>query len=98
MAGLRECYVQPVGATPRPVWNPDLESPINYYEDWIRVPEQRDFDNAFKSQWELFLRHVVRDEAFSWDLLEGAKGVQLAEQGLDSWRTGQRMEVPELRA
>ena len=97
VAGLRECYVQPVGATPRPVWNPDLESPINYYEDWIRVPEQRDFDNAFKSQWELFLRHVVKDEAFSWDLLEGAKGVQLAEKGLESWRTGKRIDIPELR-
>jgi predicted dehydrogenase len=97
VAGLRECYVQPGSATPRPVWNPDIESPINYYHDWMRVPEQRDFDNAFKAQWELFLRHVVADEPFCWDLLEGAKGVQLAERGLESWTTGDKIRLPDLR-
>ena len=44
-------------------------------------PEQDTFDNAFKRQWEFFLRHVVKDEPFRWGLLEGAKGVQLAEKG-----------------
>jgi len=96
VAGLRECYIQPYGGTPRPVWNPDIESPIDYFEDWMRVPEQRDFDNAFRSQWELFLRHVVLDDPFRWDLLEGAKGVQLAEQGLESWLSGKKMEIADL--
>jgi predicted dehydrogenase len=97
VAGLRECYIQPCSATPRPVWNPDLESPIDYYHDWMRVPEQRDFDNAFKTQWELFLRHVITDEPFDWDLLEGVKGVQLAERGLESSTTGSKIELPDLR-
>src|SRR5271165_1318718 len=62
VAGLRHCWIQPYGATPRPVWNPDIESPLNYYDGWQKVPEQDTFDNAFKRQWELFLRHIVKDE------------------------------------
>ena len=96
IAGLRHCWVQPYGATPRPVWNPDVESPLNYFEGWQRVPEQDAFDNAFKRQWELFLRHVVKDEPFRWGLLEGAKGVQLAEAGLESWRKRAWVSVPSL--
>jgi predicted dehydrogenase len=86
IAGLRHCWMQPYGGTPRPVWNPDIEQSIDFYAGWQRVPEQQPFDNAFKQQWELFLRHVVKDEPFPWTLLEGAKGVQLAERGLDSWQ------------
>ena len=86
VAGLRDCWIQPCGATPRPVWNPDIPSSINYFDGWQKVPEQRSFDNAFKIQWELFLRHVVKDEPFRWGLLEAAKGVQLAEKGIESWK------------
>jgi predicted dehydrogenase len=86
VAGLRDCWIQPYAATPRPVWNPDVPSPINYFESWQKMPEQMPFENAFKKQWELFLRHVVKDEPFAWNLLEGAKGVQLAEKGLESWK------------
>jgi predicted dehydrogenase len=96
VAGLRHCWIQPYGATPRPVWNPDVESPLNYFDGWQKVPEQTSFDNAFKVQWELFLRHVVKDEPFRWGLLEGAKGVQLAEKGLESWRKRAWVDVPEL--
>jgi predicted dehydrogenase len=86
VAGLRHCWIQPYGATPRPVWNPDVESPLSYFDGWQKVPEQDTLDNAFKRQWELFLRHVVKDEPFGWGLLEGAKGVQLAEAGMESWK------------
>jgi predicted dehydrogenase len=86
VAGLRDCWIQHYGSTPRPIWNPDIPQPINFFDGWQKVPEQEDYDNAFKRQWELFLRHVVRDEPFRWDLLEAAKGVQLAEAGLESWR------------
>jgi predicted dehydrogenase len=97
VAGLRNCWIQHYGATPRPVWNPDVDSPLNYFEGWQKVPEQTAFDNAFKRQWELFLRHVVKDEPFRWTLLEGAKGVQLAEKGMESWRKRAWVDVPELR-
>jgi predicted dehydrogenase len=96
VAGLRHCWIQPYGATPRPVWNPDIESPLNYFDGWQKVPEQDTFDNAFKREWELFLRHVVKDEPFRWGLLEGAKGVQLAEKGLESWRKRAWVDIPEL--
>ncbi len=96
VAGLRHCWIQHYGGTPRPVWNPDIESPLDYFDGWQKVPEQTSFDNAFKRQWELFLRHVVKDEPFRWSLLEGAKGVQLAEKGLESWRKRAWVDVPEL--
>ncbi|NJK91245.1 MAG: Gfo/Idh/MocA family oxidoreductase [Blastochloris sp.] len=85
VCGLRECWIQHYGNTPKPVWNPDIQQPINFYEGWAKVPEQETYDNAFKVQWELFLRHIAFDEPFRWSLLEGAKGVQLAELGLKSW-------------
>jgi predicted dehydrogenase len=88
VAGLRHCWIQHYGSTPRPVWNPDIESPLNYFEQWQKVPEQQPFDNAFKVQWELFLRHIVASEPFRWNLEEGAKGVQLAEKGIESWQKG----------
>ncbi|GAK57534.1 oxidoreductase domain protein [Candidatus Vecturithrix granuli] len=96
VAGLRECYIQPYAATPKPVWNPDIESPIRYLDDWIKMPNTQTYTNAFKMQWELFLRHVVKDEPFRWNLLEGAKGVQLAEKGLESWQKRAWVDIPEL--
>jgi len=96
VAGLRQCYIQPYSATPRPVWNPDVESPINYMDDWMPVPDNQIYDNAFKVEWELFLRHVVKDEPFGWSLLEGAKGIQLAEKGYESWQKRAWMTIPEL--
>jgi predicted dehydrogenase len=98
VAGLRDCWVQPYGATPRPVWNPDIPNPIDFFAGWQKVPEQRQYDNAFKTQWELFLRHVVLDEPFRWSLLEGAKGVQLAEKGLESSRKRCWVELPGLES
>lgn len=97
VAGLRECVIQHYGNTPRPVWNPDVPQPINFFEGWSKVPEQEIYENAFKVQWELFLKHVVKNDPFPWDLLEGAKGVQLAEKGLESWEKRCWVEVPELR-
>ncbi|HZP61097.1 MAG TPA: Gfo/Idh/MocA family oxidoreductase [Opitutaceae bacterium] len=85
VAGLRECWTQSLETTPRPVWNPDIAQPINFFEGWQKVPEDAPFDNAFKVQWELFLKHVVSDEPFPWSLHEGAKGVQLAEKAHESW-------------
>ncbi len=96
VAGLRECWTQHYGNTPKPVWNPDIKQPIDFYEGWSKVPEQENFDNAFKAQWELFLKHVVKDEPFRWNLLEGAKGVQLAEKGLESWGKKSWVEVGPL--
>jgi hypothetical protein len=96
VAGLRHCWVQPYSATPRPVWNPDLENPHNFFEQWQKLPEQQSFGNAFRRQWELFLQHVVSDTPFPWDLLAGAKGVQLAEKGMESWERRCWMDIEDL--
>jgi predicted dehydrogenase len=97
VAGLRDCWIQHYGAAPRPVWNPDVPNPLNFFDGWQKVPEQDTFDNAFKREWELFLLYVVKDAPFRWTLLEGAKGVQLAEAGLESWRKRCWVDVPDLR-
>ena len=96
VAGLRECWIQSLESTPKAVWNPDLPSTHDYRGDWTRVPDVMEYDNAFKVQWELFLRHVVYDEPFPWDLLAGARGVQLAEKGLEAAARGGWVEVPPL--
>lgn len=96
VAGLRECYIQHYGNTPKPVWNPDIAQPINFMDGWSKVPDQETYDNAFKVQWELFLKHIVKDEPFPWDLRDGARGVQLAEKGIESWNKRCWVDVPEL--
>lgn len=96
VTGLRECYIQHYGNTPKPVWNPDIAQPIDFFGGWSKVPEQEVYDNAFKVQWELFLKHVVKDDPFPWNLKEGAKGVQLAEKGIESWEKRCWVDVPEL--
>jgi len=98
VAGLTGCKIQPRAATPKPVWNPDIPQTIDFFDTWQDVPENRVFDNAFKVEWELFLKHVVQGGAFQWNLLEGAKGVQLAELGMQSWRERRWIDVPQLSA
>mgnify|MGYP001422193961 FL=1 len=96
VAGLRDCWTQHYGNTPKPVWNPDIPNPIDFKSGWTKVPEQEDFDNAFKAQWELFLKHVVLDTPFPWNMMEGAKGVQLAELGIKSWEKKAWINIPKL--
>lgn len=96
VAGLREVVVQSAGETPKPVWNPDIEQPIDFYEGWTTVPNNIDYDNAFKIQWEDFIKHVVLDTPWHFCLMEGAKGVQLAELGMKSWREKTWVDVPAL--
>jgi predicted dehydrogenase len=96
VAGLRNCAVQHRVSTPMPVWNPDLPDPIDYPAQWTDIPDNGTFDNGFKVQWELFLKHAAEGTPFPWDLAEGAKGVQLAGLALRSSAEGRRMEVPRL--
>jgi predicted dehydrogenase len=97
VAGLRKCLFQSYENTPKPVWNPDIPQPINFFDGWKEVPDEN-YDNAFKAQWELFLKHVAGEGAFRWNLLEGAKGVQLAELGLRSWKQRKWLDVPKLKS
>jgi predicted dehydrogenase len=98
VSGLRETWVQGMAETPKPVWNPDIAQPIDFFKGWQQVPNSTEYDNAFKIQWELFLKHVAIDTPFRWSLREGAKGVQLAEIGMKSWHEKKWMDVPELES
>ena len=82
--------------TPRPVWNPDVPQTMNFNAQWLEVPDSEVYDNGFKIQWEQFIRYVVEDGAWSHDLMEGVKGVQLAELGLQSWKERRWLTVPDL--
>src|SRR3954466_4662313 len=96
VAGLREAWVQSMSETPKPVWNPDIPQPIDFFAGWQKLPEATSYDNAFKIQWELHVHHVALDEPFRWTLREGAKGVQLAELGIESWKQRKWMDVPAM--
>src|SRR5690606_19003099 len=96
VAGLRGCKVQHRAMTPKPVWNPDLPAEYSFRDQWQEVPDNEPFDNGFKVQWEMFVRHILEDAPFPHDLASGARGVQLAELGLLSSAEGRRIEVPQL--
>jgi predicted dehydrogenase len=98
VAGLTDVRSQARVNTPKPVWNPDVKQPMNFFDHWQLVPDYQTFDNGFKTQWELFIRHVVADAPYRWDLMEGAKGVQLVELALQSWKERRWVDVPSLAA
>ncbi len=97
VAGLTRCFTQEAAATPRPVWNPDVRQAHDFTADWREVPDDIVYDNAFKAQWELFIRHVCEGGPFRWNLLEGAKGLQLVDCALKSWRLRRWIDVPALK-
>jgi predicted dehydrogenase len=96
VCGLQRCWTQPRVNTPKPVWNPDIRQPIDFYAGWQEVPDNEPAENGFKAEWEAFIRHVCEDAPFAWNLLAGAKGVQLAEAGLKSWRERRWIDLPDL--
>ncbi len=98
VAGLTDCWTQSRVNTPRPVWNPDVRQTHNFFDDWALVPDSTTYDNAFKVEWELFLKHVWGEGDFKWNLLEAAKGVQLVELGLQSWAERRWIDLPALQA
>ncbi len=96
VAGLHSCKTQSRVNTPKPVWNPDEPQVLQFLDHWVDVPNNQIYDNGFKMQWEDFIRHLVEDAPWEYDLLSGAKGVQLAELGMKSWAERRWLDVPEL--
>jgi predicted dehydrogenase len=96
VAGLHGCKSQARVNTPKPVWKPDQPQGIDFFESWADVPDNQVFDNGFKTQWEGFIRHMYEDAPWKYSLLEGAKGVQLAELGLQSWHERRWIDIPDL--
>ena len=96
VAGLTRCFTQNRVNTPRPVWNPDVPQSMVFQEQWQEVPDTTTYDNGFKLQWEEFIRHIFDGAAWKYDLMEGVKGVQLAELGLKSSAERRWLTVPDL--
>ncbi|MGR3793599.1 Gfo/Idh/MocA family protein [Vannielia sp. SX4] len=98
VAGLTSCVSQHRVNTPKPVWNPDVPNPLDFYKNWDEVPTTQIFTNGFRAQWEMFLRHIAEDAPWEFDLMAGARGVQLAQLGLQSWADRRWLDVPDLVA
>ena len=96
VAGLTTCRAQSRVNTPRPVWNPDEKQMMPFFDQWAEVPDTQVYDNGFKIQWEDFIRHVVEDAPWKYTLPEGAKGVQLVEAALQSWKERRWVDVKPL--
>ena len=96
VAGLMDCVTQSLEKTPRPIWSPDTRQPINLTADWDQVPDDVPPENGFRVQWEMFLRYLLDGGEWHHTLLEGAKGIQLAELGLQSWKERRWIDVPPL--
>ncbi|MBL6928082.1 MAG: Gfo/Idh/MocA family oxidoreductase [Rhodospirillales bacterium] len=97
VAGLVDCWIQDRAMTPRPVWNPDTAEPTDYFKDWQKMPTVAEPVNAFKIEWEMFIRHMFDDAPFPHGLMEGAKGLQFVELATKSWEEKAWVDVPELK-
>jgi len=96
IAGLHDCMMQARQATPRPVWNPDQKQTLDLYASWQPVPDFTTFDNGFKVQWEMFIRHIAEDAPYKFSLREGAKGLQLVEAAMQSWKERRWIDISAL--
>ncbi|MEX5303439.1 Gfo/Idh/MocA family protein [Kocuria sabuli] len=96
VAGLNKCVAQQRAHTPKPVWNPDLPVTESFRDQWLEVPANAELDNGFKAQWEEFLADVVAGREHRFGLLSAARGVQLAELGLQSSAERRTVDIPEL--
>ncbi|WP_370585759.1 Gfo/Idh/MocA family protein [Tessaracoccus sp. MC1627] len=96
VVGLFGAKIQHRVGTPKPVWNPDLADDHDYAADWAELPTNEVFDNGFRQQWEEFLASYVQGTPYPFDLLAGARGVQLADAGLRSSREGCKVVLDDL--
>ena len=94
VAGLRDCAVQHRSFSPRPVWSPDIPNTHGFLGQWQPSALDGEPGNAFRMEWEMFVRHVAEGAPFPHDLHSGARGVRVAELALRSSAEGRRIEVP----
>jgi predicted dehydrogenase len=93
VAGLFGCKVQPRVNTPKPVWNPDLPTDQDFPSQWTQIPDNQEFTNGFRAQWEQFLQDVAAGRPHPYDLAAGVRGLQLVDAGLQSSNEGRRVEI-----
>lgn len=96
VCGMHRCFIQPATVTPKPFFDPEHPQAMDFDRQWLEMPEIEPFRNSYRVGWELFLRHVVEGTPFPASLLEGAKGVQLAEACHRSDRERRWVDLPPL--
>jgi predicted dehydrogenase len=96
VATAHDCWTQGDINTPSPVLSVNTRQPQDFYAQWLEVPDNIGAGNSYRAGWELFLRHIADDQPFPFTLLEGAKGVQLAELSYRSNAERRWMNVPDL--
>lgn len=94
VAGLFNCRIQPRESTPMPVWNPDLPTTEDFRGQWREIPDNQEFGNGFRAQWEQFLLDVHHGRPHPYDFAAGVRGLQLVDAGLRSSAEGRRVEMP----
>ena len=97
VAGLTNCKAQDRAHTPRTIWDPDVPNLIDFRDRWKDVPNGPTCNNAFRVEWELYLRSLAEGTHFVHDFWDGARGVQLAELALQSWKERRWIDVPPLQ-
>jgi predicted dehydrogenase len=95
VAGPFDCWTQSEAQTPTTPIAAALPTAANFFDDWTRVPTTAAV-NSYRAGWELFIRHIEEDAPFPYPLLEGAKGLQLAELAYRSSRERRWIAVPSL--
>ena len=79
VAGLHRCHIQPLAATPRGHFDPDVDHGRDYDADWAEMPTILPFTNGYRMGWERFIRHVVAGEPAAADFRAGLRDVELAD-------------------
>lgn len=93
VAGLFGCRIQSREQTPMPVWNPDLPTDQDFRSQWQQIPDNQEFKNGFRAQWEQFIADVVAERPHPYDFMAGVRGLQLVDAGLTSSKEGRRVEM-----
>jgi predicted dehydrogenase len=93
VAGLFNCRIQPRESTPMPVWNPDLPTTEDFRGQWREIPDNQEFGNGFRAQWEQFLLDVHAGRPHRFDFSAGVRGLELVDAGLLSSAEGRRVAL-----
>lgn len=96
VAGLFGCRIQPSVRTPKPVWNPDLPTDQDFRSQWEQIPDNTEFGNGFRTQWEEFLLDVHHGRPHPYDFAAGVRGLQLVEAGLRSSSERRTVDLSEV--
>jgi predicted dehydrogenase len=96
VATIHDCYIQPAGATPRPIFDPDTRREFDYRADWQRVPNTFTAPSAYRRGWELFFAGFAAGTPLEFGFIEGAKGLQLIDAAYRSHTEKRWIELPRL--